>query len=124
MPPRRNVVNNQDFIATLVDEMTLLRQEVTELRATHTNDLHHDDSDDGDNLFAHPPLNEDRRWEAAFKVDIPEFCGKLQPDEFLDWIAKVDEIMTFKEVPGCTCGHPFSRPRRGLVATTKIITIS
>ncbi|KAK4566584.1 hypothetical protein RGQ29_002738 [Quercus rubra] len=39
------------------------------------------------------------RWESGFKLDIPEFKGFLQPEEFLDWVAVVEEILEFKEVP-------------------------
>ena len=39
------------------------------------------------------------RWEFGFKLDIPEFKGCLQPEEFLDWVAAVEEILEFKEVP-------------------------
>ena len=39
------------------------------------------------------------RWESGFKLDILEFKGCLQPEEFLDWVAAVEEILEFKEVP-------------------------
>ena len=38
------------------------------------------------------------RCESGFKLDILEFKGCLQPEEFLDWIAAVEEILEFKEV--------------------------
>ena len=38
-------------------------------------------------------------WESGFKSDIPEFKGCLQLEEFLDWVAAVEEILEFKEVP-------------------------
>ena len=38
-------------------------------------------------------------WEFGFKLDIPNFKGCLQPKEFLDWVAAVEEILKFKEVP-------------------------
>ena len=40
-----------------------------------------------------------RRWEAGIKIEIPEFQGSLQPDELIDWINNVEEILEFKEVP-------------------------
>ena len=39
------------------------------------------------------------RWESGFKLDIPEFKGCLQPEEFLDWVATVEEILGSKEGP-------------------------
>lgn len=38
------------------------------------------------------------RWETGWKVEIPEFYGSLQPEEFIDWIIIV-EVLDFKEVP-------------------------
>lgn len=43
--------------------------------------------------------DDNRRWEMGFRVDIPEFTGGLQADEFLDWLGAVDEILDFKDVP-------------------------
>ncbi|KAH7864339.1 hypothetical protein Vadar_028512 [Vaccinium darrowii] len=39
-----------------------------------------------------------RRWELGFKLDIPKFKGYLQPEEFLDWVAAVEETLDFKEL--------------------------
>jgi hypothetical protein len=63
--------------------------------------------DENGNLFAergvhrHQPLVQAQanRWESGFKLDIPEFNGGLQPEEFLDWIAAVEEFLEFKGVP-------------------------
>ena len=33
------------------------------------------------------------------KVDIPEFEGKIKPDEFVDWLNTVERIFDYKEVP-------------------------
>ena len=38
------------------------------------------------------------KWESRFKLNIPKFKGCLQPEEFLDWVAAVEEILEFKEV--------------------------
>ena len=44
--------------------------------------------------------NDDRRrWEAGMRTEIPEFLGSLRPEEFLDWLATVEEILDFKDVP-------------------------
>ena len=34
-----------------------------------------------------------------FRVDIPEFEGKLDPEEFLDWISTVERVFEYKDVP-------------------------
>ena len=34
-----------------------------------------------------------------FKVEIPEFKGKLDPEEFLDWLNTVERVFKYKDVP-------------------------
>src|SRR5574338_70000 len=41
----------------------------------------------------------DHKWESGMKTEIPEFKGGMQAEEFLDWVANVEEIFDFKEVP-------------------------
>ena len=41
----------------------------------------------------------DTRWEASFRVDIPEFHGGIRGDSLLDWLVAVEEILEFKRVP-------------------------
>ena len=39
------------------------------------------------------------RWVEGFKLNIPKFQGILQPEEFMDRVAEVGEVLDFKEVP-------------------------
>jgi hypothetical protein len=52
-------------------------------------------------VHRHQPLVQAQanRWESGFKLDILEFNGDLQPEEFLDWIVAVEEVLDFKGVP-------------------------
>ena len=34
-----------------------------------------------------------------FKVDIQEFEGKLDPDDFIEWLQTVERIFDYKEIP-------------------------
>jgi len=34
-----------------------------------------------------------------FKVDISEFEGKLDPDDFIEWLQTVERIFDYKEIP-------------------------
>jgi hypothetical protein len=76
--------------------------------AQHQDPNPHDveeESKGDENPFANQPVqrrpthDESRRWETGLKVDIPEFHGGLQADEYLDWINTVDEVLEFKQVP-------------------------
>lgn len=40
----------------------------------------------------------DMRWEANFKVDIPEFHGGISSNSLLDWLEDVEEILKFQSV--------------------------
>ncbi|XP_050218370.1 uncharacterized protein LOC126669084 [Mercurialis annua] len=40
-----------------------------------------------------------RRLESGMRTEIPEFYGGLKSEEFLDWLATVEEILEFKDVP-------------------------
>ena len=67
-----------------------------------------DDKDDyGDGYYDvprshHRQYGEDddrRRWEVGMRTEIPEFHGTLQLEEFLNWLAMVEEVLVFKGVP-------------------------
>jgi hypothetical protein len=34
-----------------------------------------------------------------FKVEIPEFEGQLNPDDFLDWLSTVERVFEYKDIP-------------------------
>jgi len=34
-----------------------------------------------------------------FRVEIPEYEGKLDPEDFLDWLHTVERLFEFKDVP-------------------------
>ncbi|XP_052206005.1 non-functional NADPH-dependent codeinone reductase 2-like isoform X3 [Diospyros lotus] len=40
-----------------------------------------------------------RRWDSGFKLDLPKFHGGLDPEDFLDWLVAIEELLDFKEVP-------------------------
>ena len=39
------------------------------------------------------------RWETSFRSELPEFHGTLNPEDFIDWVNIVEEIMDFRQVP-------------------------
>lgn len=74
-------------------------------QAQSTNESTEDERD----FREHAPFNrrvnrradegDDRRWESGIKTDIPEFHGSLQAEEFLDWLANVEEVLEFHGIP-------------------------
>ncbi|KAH7548531.1 hypothetical protein JRO89_XS14G0154500 [Xanthoceras sorbifolium] len=44
-------------------------------------------------------LKDGRRWESGMRTEIPEFQSNLLPEEFLDWLGVVEEILNFKNMP-------------------------
>ncbi|XP_077246136.1 uncharacterized protein LOC143886018 [Tasmannia lanceolata] len=40
-----------------------------------------------------------RRWEMGFKIEMPEFYGGVQPEDFIDWLQTVERIFDLKDVP-------------------------
>lgn len=63
-------------------------------RGVHYNDCYHAQGEEIDNRF-NPP----NRWESSFHSDIPEFHGTLSPEDFIDWLNTVEEILMFRQVP-------------------------
>ena len=76
------------------------------LRFVEEDEVDYNVKDKMENLFAGHRKRKEKplvsynsnRWESGFKLDIPEFKGYLQPKEFLNWVAAVEEILEFKEV--------------------------
>lgn len=120
MPPRRRPdavleeVNRRDDVAQLRQQVELLTQQVAALLSLQQPPVAPPQENiEEENPFAQvddepidPPIHRragppdnNRRWEAGFKVDIPEFHGGLQPEEFLDWLIAAEEVLDFKEVP-------------------------
>ena len=81
----------------------------------------HEESEDENLFFALKPrqrkAKESRRWESLLKIDIPEFFGGLQPEEFLNWVAAVEEVLDFKEDPKNNCVPFVATQLRGRVVT-------
>jgi hypothetical protein len=64
------------------------------------NPFHHANShSSGGSTPAHPHFLRHLQPGFDMKVDIPEFEGKMQPDEFIDWLTTVERIFDFKDVP-------------------------
>nr|GEW12206.1 hypothetical protein [Tanacetum cinerariifolium] len=83
-------------------EMNELRQLVQQLRQ-HENPFHSNhDSKYADEAAQHQNQNNKNnryRRPLDLKADIPVFKGKIQPDEFIDWLNTVERIFNYQDVP-------------------------
>ncbi|GJX74962.1 reverse transcriptase [Tanacetum coccineum] len=91
-----------------------LQEELACVKVINEEDEVHDDDSDGEEEYDYPfgsssssdsghSSHQHRRVNRSrhdfnFKVDILEFDGKIQPDEFLDWLYMVEKVFDFKEV--------------------------
>uniref|UniRef100_A0A2N9GDV0 RNA-directed DNA polymerase n=1 Tax=Fagus sylvatica TaxID=28930 RepID=A0A2N9GDV0_FAGSY len=100
-------------------EMDVLRRQLQELQQCleqyenqRRGARHHDSESDNENPFhrahshssgestpPHPRFVRNSRPGFDMKVDIPDFEGKMQPDDFIDWLTTVERIFDFKDVP-------------------------
>uniref|UniRef100_A0A2N9ICK2 RNA-directed DNA polymerase n=1 Tax=Fagus sylvatica TaxID=28930 RepID=A0A2N9ICK2_FAGSY len=100
-------------------EMDVLRRQLQELQQRleqyenqRRGARHHDSESDNENPFhrahshssgestpPHPRFVRNSRPGFDMKVDIPDFEGKMQPDDFIDWLTTVERIFDFKDVP-------------------------
>lgn len=101
----------------VVDQLTYRMADLVNQRERHPRTPPHMDGDDFENVFGSErdgsssegtprrrPRRvaeiDNRRWEAGMRIDIPEFDGdSLYPEGFIDWLAIVEEVFEFKEVP-------------------------
>ena len=106
MPPRRQNQRNLHEI-----EMEELRQQIQRLQETvetqqaqlnrQRTTASTQDSDDSESSSSYYQMRRPQSQHRFndFRVDIPEFEGKLQPDEFVDWLQTVERVFDFKDIP-------------------------
>lgn len=117
MPPRKHIEvesssNNDDELrgtvadlsinvnqlSTMMVQMqdTLARIEIrlTNLENNQHEDNHRDDGRHNRNQRDSHTVNVDR--DLGIKLVIPEYNGKLKPDDFMDWLVCVENIFTHK----------------------------
>ena len=101
MPPRRQ--NERSL-----QEMEEMRQQIQQLQETvnaqqalleaqqrrFEDDISGNDSSLSRSSRSHrcqPRMND-------IKIDIPDFEGELQPDEFVDWLHAIERVFEYKEI--------------------------
>lgn len=81
------------------DDEGLAENLFAENRNNDRRDNHNDRGADHNNYRQDNRNNTTSRWDTGFRHDIPEFSGSLNPEEFIDWLHMVEEILEFKQVP-------------------------
>ncbi|KAH7557291.1 hypothetical protein JRO89_XS11G0106700 [Xanthoceras sorbifolium] len=116
-PPHRIPVeeaNKRDRTTQLEQQVTRLTEQIAVLMANQNTFHPLDSSSNGDeegsdeesseeDLVPQPRrgarvLEDSRRWESSMRTEIPEFQGNLSPEEFLNWLGVVEEILEFKNM--------------------------
>ncbi|CAB4291989.1 unnamed protein product [Prunus armeniaca] len=92
-----------------MDEIKRMIQQLTDRVARIETQSHGGESSDGEGdenpFYNHMPMEGVQRGRDHYgrnfdmKVDLPEFEGKMQPDDFVDWLNTVERIFDYKEVP-------------------------
>ena len=110
MPPKKHIEvesssNNDDDLRGTVNQLlvmiiqmqeTLARIEtrLTNLETNRREDNHRDDIGHNRNQRDPHAVNVDR--DLGIKLVIPEYDGKLKPNEFMDWLVCVENIFAHK----------------------------
>ncbi|XP_017255857.2 transposon Ty3-I Gag-Pol polyprotein isoform X1 [Daucus carota subsp. sativus] len=103
---RSNAADPSEEVNELRRQVEILTQRLAQLESANHDD--HEEFETG-STFNNPfhnqsprqeaPVRENRRWDGHFKIEIPEFSGSIQAEEFVDWLNTVERIFEFKEVP-------------------------
>ena len=91
-----SVIVNQ-LSATMVQMQKILARIETQLTNLENNrheDNHQDDGGNNRNQRDPHAVNVDR--DLGIKLVIPEYDGKLKPDEFMDWLVSIENIFAHK----------------------------
>ncbi|GKV29618.1 hypothetical protein SLEP1_g38525 [Rubroshorea leprosula] len=128
MPPRRQNPPHQRVVRDIeMEELRQQIQRLQERleafegqQAQHPQDEPHESEEDTDdeNPFHHLRDNESssstekvrrrrrpqqnaapKSTDLGIKIDIPNFEGRLQPDEFIDWLHTVERVFELKDIP-------------------------
>ncbi|GKA51450.1 reverse transcriptase domain-containing protein [Tanacetum coccineum] len=79
-----------------VETIEKLQQRIQELE--YVNRLyqprHNDHAVDRDDRYRDDPIRSRR-----LKIKIPKFTGKVHPDDFIDWLSKVERVFDVRDIP-------------------------
>ena len=108
-------VTLEQIVEMLRGQLAVLIEEVRRNRHYHprnddetAEDVETDSHSNFSNSFGQPrggvprqvpsPPRREPKWESNFKIELPEFYGSLNHEEFMDWLNQVERIFDFHEV--------------------------
>ncbi|XP_039686533.1 uncharacterized protein [Medicago truncatula] len=102
MPPRKNDQTLRDIQMEEMRRQIQQLQEIVnaqqaQLEAQHMQSDVDESSSESSSLRSRRPQRQSFR-DNDIKVDIPDFEGKLHPDEFVDWLQTVERVFEYKEI--------------------------
>ncbi|PKU79185.1 hypothetical protein MA16_Dca000529 [Dendrobium catenatum] len=111
MPPRRNPQRptRDVIIEDLQQEIQQLQERLARFEHQETkgvqeeeeevNPFHQDLHSEDEERRNAPSRARHPSDDSGVKVELPKFDGRLDPDEFVNWLHTVDRIVDFKEIP-------------------------
>lgn len=68
-------------------------------RLAPTNNQNNQQNNNDPPFNRNPQLPNRDRWDGGLRVEIQDYSGSLDPEEYLDWTNKIEEVFELKEVP-------------------------
>ncbi|KAK0592440.1 hypothetical protein LWI29_019234 [Acer saccharum] len=102
---RGNHMRDEEFRDDRDEEIQALRRQVEQLtlrlerqeaRSEHGLSSRGSSSDEFD---VNPFGRRKRAYQDSFEIELPEFYGRLHPEEFLDWLSAIEKYFDYKETP-------------------------
>ncbi|KAI4320315.1 hypothetical protein MLD38_033811 [Melastoma candidum] len=104
---QRGMTLDEAQVARLEEQITDLQQQLQSLRTHHASTSRNRiESDNEENPWreesqrgSSPEYRRQERRASTMRVQIPEFEGNLDPNEFIDWMHTVERIFDYEDVP-------------------------
>ena len=93
---QQNHAETMQLITTLIERLA-----PTNHQNNHQNPQNNDDAPPR----YERPQNREPKWDGSLRVEIPDYSGSLDPEEYLDWTNKVEEVFELKEIPQIGRAH-------------------
>ena len=83
----------------MVDQIEALTTRLTNMAGHNWDGFRDPSTGRGMHRHQHRVQAHANQWENRLKLNILEFQGDLEPEEFLDWVLAIEEVFEFNGVP-------------------------